>query len=1444
MNPKQILKGLAKYTAYVSGSFLLTMTVLFFVLQTGFAKSKIATSLSGALSGPDRRVTMGELEGIIPFKWRFSRISVADMNGEWLILRELRLRWSPLALLQGKIDVKEISARELVVARIPVERKKEPWKAPSLPKDLPPLEVTRIAIARFVVAKPVLGQEGVFGIRGRVRGTGSRLILPLMITRKDGGPETNFGITIALCEETSSLGINAVLREDEGGFAAAVLGLKNAGPLLLKLKGAGPLTSWAGRFFAAARNLGSVHAGIGLAVAGEIKADVEGCVVPAAAVLPKGLKPLLLTGNNFAIRVSLIPDEKLLVRGAELRAENYSAEIKGMLDIKSGQVQSDFVLEVEDLATFSTLVGMPVGGEIAVSGELSGTIRRPELNANIELTGLKLQKMIIQEVRTGLKVSPKGPVSSEFSEMEMKSDGALLGMSTSDKEPLPLDSLKWLMNVRIFSRGPFIMDGFRITGNDIAFNMAGQVFPSDWSGNLSASLAVGDLRPFTSYLGKRVSGALYTEAQITGNFYTGTASGEVDGYTSQLGGLPEPLSGLIAPKTSFCGIFDVRKAERLAVPYLCVENCLFSFFSQLGLDFREETISGNWQLRLPRAEAVPVAQAQGLSGELEAQGRMYGSFYDFDAGMALKGENVQIRGTGFQMISADVEARGLPDDPAGSLALILDQSDQSLTVSSGFSLREKTLKLSGLSLLAPKNRVSGDLVLFMEGPLVHGHLEGEFEELSVLGRFFGADLAGRAALHADFNSESGRQDAAVTVRGEDLDLPFGEISKIELSSDVKNLFGVPQGRLVLSLQDLQARQVEITGLDFEAEGTEESGSFHLAARGQRPHDFAVETAGIFYLSEKTKQFRLDRMQAHFADYPVRLLQPAAVTRSAEELSLDRLGLAIGPGYLYASGRVDKSVSLAVSLQDLPLGISQLFWEPGLEGSLNGELRLEGDLSHPHADAELLITGVSPVGEDEKALISELSAGIDLAAGRLSIDVDMREKNGLAEMNFEVPVEFSLDPFVFSLPAAGRIYGNINALFDLNAITPFIPQENEISGLIAADLDIQGTVANPEVVGNAGVENGSFQNLTTGTVLHNVQMQITARGPAITIESMRATDGENGVVTGRGVVNFARGTGFPVEFGLDFNRATLVRRDEITGTMSGGVTMAGPVGKMDISGRIRVDRAEISLERGLPPDVPELEVIEVGGPGEKIEEKAREGPSPFNPGLNLQVSFPAQIFVRGRGLESEWEGDLDISGSLEKPVITGSINVIRGNFVFLDKRFDLAKGTIQFFGATPPAPVIDVLAEAKGKEMTALVALTGPVSKPSIELRSEPPLPTDEVLSRLLFGEGIAGITPIQALRLASALNTLRGGGGGLDILAKTRRLIGVEELELKQSEEGPAVAVGKYLGEGIRVGVEQGLGSATGKVAIEVEATPDISLETETGLNTRSGLGINWKREY
>ena len=46
------------------------------------------------------------------------------------------------------------------------------------------------------------------------------------------------------------------------------------------------------------------------------------------------------------------------------------------------------------------------------------------------------------------------------------------------------------------------------------------------------------------------------------------------------------------------------------------------------------------------------------------------------------------------------------------------------------------------------------------------------------------------------------------------------------------------------------------------------------------------------------------------------------------------------------------------------------------------------------------------------------------------------------------------------------------------------------------------------------------------------------------------------------------------------------------------------------------------------------------------------------------------------------------------------------------------------------------------------------------------------------------------------------------------------------------------------IGVERGLNQGSGKVSVEWELTPSVTVETEVNEGNNSSIGMNWKHDY
>jgi len=145
---------------------------------------------------------------------------------------------------------------------------------------------------------------------------------------------------------------------------------------------------------------------------------------------------------------------------------------------------------------------------------------------------------------------------------------------------------------------------------------------------------------------------------------------------------------------------------------------------------------------------------------------------------------------------------------------------------------------------------------------------------------------------------------------------------------------------------------------------------------------------------------------------------------------------------------------------------------------------------------------------------------------------------------------------------------------------------------------------------------------------------------------------------------------------------------------------------------------------------------------------------------------------------------------------------------------------------------------------ARILVTGPASQPEITFTSEPTLPQDEVLARLLFGRNAGSLTAAQSLQIAQTIAQFSGGGGG--VLDQMRRSLGMDSLDVGTNSAGTGgqVGLGRRINERIYMGVQQGTTPNSSQVTVDVDVTKNIRLQGATGANGNTSVGIGAQWDY
>jgi translocation and assembly module TamB len=415
---------------------------------------------------------------------------------------------------------------------------------------------------------------------------------------------------------------------------------------------------------------------------------------------------------------------------------------------------------------------------------------------------------------------------------------------------------------------------------------------------------------------------------------------------------------------------------------------------------------------------------------------------------------------------------------------------------------------------------------------------------------------------------------------------------------------------------------------------------------------------------------------------------------------------------------------------------------------------------------------------------------------------------------------------------------------LRRSSPFA--DHRLWGRAAVDLQVDlrsaGRPSAPGVIGSARLVEGTYEHLLTGTLIENLKIDVVADGGNVIRLTFAGTDGVSGSVAGHGSLIVEAGGGIAIDGVANFTNFILSRRDDIAATATGSVAYLGTPCRGRIEGRLETNYVELRLAERLPPSVVDLEVDEIGaGGGAESGTDGMTAEGGWSGDLDLTIDMPGSVFVRGRGLASEWSGHLTVAGSWAKPELRGVLNLVRGEISFAGKVFAVREGVMVFERGGESFPLIDLAASHESEDLTAVMTVAGAASAPLVTLTSRPELPEGEILARVMFGKSVARLSPGQALRVAAALNAMsRGETMSEDGFGLARTLLGVDILDEERKRRSGGYRDWRL--DTDRWADEQ---SEDGPTEIEIAPGVSVAAEQDEEEGAREGtFGVIWKWDY
>ncbi len=1398
-------------------------------------KSSFISYVENQLSTPNRQIRLNGLSGALSSSVSVDSITISDKEGAWLTITDATLVWTRSALLRGRLEIDELSADSIELARLPGPDDSAPppeasgFTIPELPLAV---ILEKLDVPSITIGEPVIGVAARLSVEGSIRLDGGALDTKLLMQRIDGTPG-QFDIAASYANETGNLAIDVALSEPDDGVVSNLLRIPGRPETTLTITGDAPVENFDLTIALDVAKERVLDGDLTLRRADgayNVGVDVGG---PLGTIMAPQYRAFFGNESKLAATASIATGGGVSVPRFELTS--------GVIDVTgSAETLPDgFPSKLELDASLDTggsgAVDLPFGDKPAKVDAMRWTLSwgdNDRWTTDLTVSNYVTPDITLGEVslRGGGGIADVGDPAQRS--VTYKLDGKAAGLKASDKAVAQAlgNAITLALEGGWASGAPLRIERLSVDGEQIDLESAGTIEGYAFKGD--TTLIAGDLAAFAALAERDLAGSARLTTRGTVEPLTGAFDLNVNGSTQDLR-LDQPQAdALLGGETRLSG-----RAARNS------DGLLFDRFT-LDNPALDVSLNGRYATKIADLglEAV-VADIAGLnenaSGRMTLDVRLTGLEPPFAlnadvavadgtlAGLPLKGGKLVFDGT--------LDGDDLAGDITGAGTL----GGSPIDLAAQFARAGETTRLSGLEASVGPTRLAGDLAIDRRG-LITSDITLASTDIRKAAALALVDAGGRLDATARLEpGADGTQKANIVAKGAGLTFDKNRIGSFDAKADIENLFALGAIDADLSASDIEAAGVRVTRLDAEANTRGQQTDFTASA------DIAggtgIETNGRLTPHDGGYRAVIAELRLTSPIANARLAGPATIDNANGVTRLSGVRLNIAGGTVSLDGRIADTIDLDARIAALPLSIvNTLRPDLNASGTVSGSAAVTGKTDNPAFGFDLDGSGVT-VSQLQAFGISPLSFSASGSGSQKAVR--------LASARITNPQGLDIAASgTIPVATAGGLDITADGSAPLNIAAPLLAARGtQLDGRARFNITATGSTAAPNARGLISLDGASITDPLTNLKLQNIALVAGLDGDRVTINRFSGSFSRGGTVSATGSIGLSGE--LPADISATLSNVTYsdgqTVRSDFGGTLQvTGALMRDPL----VSGRINVLKAEITVPESFASDEALLDVTNVAPPAdvretlarlERASPQPRPSARPSVARLDITVNAPNQVFVRGRGIDAELGGTVRMAGPVTNLQPVGAFRLIRGRLAILGKRLDFDSGTITFAGDLDP--YLNLVARTSTSKADAFVTVTGSASNPTVVFSSSPELPQDEVLALIIFDRNVSELSPLQVARLANAATELAGGQNA-SLFNNLREGTGLDDLDIVSDNEGnAAVKVGKYISDNVYLGVQAG---TTSEATVNLDITDDLTARGAVDSEGDSSIGLFFEKDY
>jgi translocation and assembly module TamB len=1391
-------------------------------------KGVLADLISRALSSPSLSVSIGAVDGVLSSDATISDIVLSDREGPWLKVDKVRLIWNRLALFSRRLEVDQLTIGHMQFLRRPLPSETPPPDTGAPQPILPELPV-KVLIKQFGVqelslAEPVVGVAARLNISGKATlGPPSEgLDLTLNAQRLDAPGD--FKAQLAYIPATDRLTLNVNSAEPAGGIFAHLANLPGLPPVKLAFNGAGALDNFTAKL--------DFNAGADVWANGQVVVARQGAGRRLTLDLDsrlEGLAPGVIQ-PVFAGQTTLKGDVQF--------NDDSSIALPGGLHLVSAAARLDFEGErsANGLLDFNVHAGAIPGsttvGKLDLDASITGPLASPTIDGAFDAGQIRVDEGSVERVEASFRASPDGPLTEEKTRILFEGQAKVNGLALADPAFAQAIGRELTLNMRgsASSRGETTFDTLDLSAPNFDAQYSGLLSGSKIHGH--ANIVARDLSRFALLAGGALKGEARIAADLDGAPRYGALSAAIDAHATKL------ATNFPMLDRATGGTLDVTGAARLTPGGGFAFTDLLASgqhaTAQLNGEYGRDKVDLGARIEIPQTQVLDPR----VSGKAEVAAALSGTPSDLTAALKAnlgEGRLLDRKTSGIALEALANHVTGLI---VANASLSGDVDGHALQGSAHVARHDDGgWAVDNLGLSLASARLAGALAVGANS-LATGDLSFSATNLDDLSPLVLTKLSGALEAKASASVADGKQSLAVTANSDRMTINANRLEGLKVDFKIADLWGA---KIISGFAQLARAEVAgqaITGVKLTATGSASASGLDFSGTA---HGLALTARGRLFGGPPTR-LELASFAAQGGGRRLTLASPATLTYGRDGLDIKNLTLLVDSGRVSLSGHAGSTLALKANAANVPLSALDLFSPSlGLSGVADGEATIGGTPGNPTGEWRMHLQRViAPQMRNLGLPALEVAGSGRLAGGRTSLDVTINAGTGnIVRVTGSAP-----------LAPDGALDVKIDGSLDARLANSMLSVSGRYAaGSLGVALQLRGTIAKPQAQGTVRLSGGELRDDQTGFKLTGVTGTFVANGSAIRIDHFAGTTPNAGSISATGEVRLDPAAGFPGSIRVTGQHAQLVANDILSATADMALDISGPLAqKPRVDGRITIVGMDISVPSRFNsvaapiPGTKHLNPTATARARLALAAKAKGSGAHaplFDATLAVTISAMNRIFVRGRGIYAELGGNLHVNGSARDPQVTGEFELLRGSLLLLSSRLTFTRGNVRFHGDVMPD--LDLVAETSTTGITARISVTGPAVKPAFQISSNPTLPQDEILSRILFQKSSGSLSAFQAIELANAVATL---SGQVDAFENVRKSLGVDSLDISSSATGGAlVSATRSINDRVSVGVTTGARPQDNGVNLNYDVNRHVRLQVgaDSSGGSSAGIGLDWE---